>query len=455
MQFALSHQRQQLIYVSITLIVLALAILMVRWQTHGQNELADHINTHRLILDESGKIKQELAQIHTFLLLRGRDPAQVDRDYAQTNIFGTPFNLSVSLYTLRSRFETLLDLLEKSQLPIQVARKLRSQIGRFEAETPLLLATDGGVTDRVDLQFQGIVLSLEQLEALQNLDYRRLSDELDARIRRDNLVFVGFLLTLVLLSYLLIRLASNRIKSNQDRFTAELEDKNAELERFVYTVSHDLRSPLVSIKGFVGLLQKDIKKNDPQKVLEDADRISHAADDMGDLLEGLLELSRIGRVINPSVSGSLVGLVTRAAHSLQENIEQHGVTLVIDPNMPEFWGDELRLFEVFQNLLENAIKFMGDQKAPRIEITARRDNDLLICAVSDNGTGIEPEYHERIFNLFERLDHSIEGTGIGMSLVKRIVEAHGGTIEVESDGQGKGSTFILTLPLRPQDGAPT
>ncbi len=451
MQFDISHQQQQFIYVAITLIVLALTVLMVRWQTHGQNELADHINIHRLILDESGKIKQELGQIHTHLLLGSREPARDNQNYVQTNIFGTPFNLSVSLYTLRSRFETLLDLLDQSQLPIPVANKLRGQIDRFEAEAPSLLAPEIGVSDRVDLQFQGIVLSLEQLEALQNLDYRRHSEQLDARIRRDNLVFGGFLVTVILLSYLLIRLTSNRIKANQDQFTAELEDKNAELERFVYTVSHDLRSPLVSIKGFVGLMQKDIKRNDLQKVLEDGDRISQAADDMGNLLEGLLELSRIGRVINPSVSGSLVDLVTRAAHSLQEKIEQRGVTLKIDPNMPDFWGDELRLFEVFQNLLDNAIKFMGDQKAPRIEITARRNNDLLICAVSDNGTGIEPEYHERIFNLFERLDHGIEGTGIGMSLVKRIVEAHGGTIDVESDGQGKGSTFILTLPLRPED----
>lgn len=453
MRFELSHRQQQLIYVAITLGILALAVFMVRWQAHGQNQLADLIEHHRQVLDQSGLVKQELVQIHTHLRL-GQQSGNQDSGNNQNespNVFGTPFNLSVSRYTLRARFESLSRLLEKSNLPERIVSKLKSQIVAFDK--PISSSSAENPDSHADtlLQLQGIMLSIEQLEALQNLEYRKLTQALDARIQRDNRVFIGFLVTLVLISYLLVRWISNRVKENQDRFTAELEDKNAELERFVYTVSHDLRSPLVSIKGFVGLMQKDIDAGNVQKARADADRIDQAAGDMANLMEGLLELSRIGRVINPSVTGSLTELVTRAAQPLQDRISRDGVTLEIGKKMPEFWGDEVRLLEVFQNLIENAIKFMGDQPEPRIKINAWHDGDKLICVVSDNGIGIDPSYHERIFNLFERLDTNTEGSGIGMSLVKRIVDAHGGTIEVESGGAGKGTTFIITLPRNPAD----
>ncbi len=314
---------------------------------------------------------------------------------------------------------------------------------------PLFRSDSKDSTDRTYLSLKGIALTIEQAEGLQNLEYKQLTEMLDVMTRRDNSTLIGFLVTLVLLSYLLIRWASNRIKATQDSFTAELEDKNAELERFVYTVSHDLRTPLVSIKGFVGLLQKDVASNDTEKVLTDVKRINRAADVMAELLEGLLELSRIGRVINPPVSGSLTRLVRTAVEPLQDKIEQRGITLVIEEKMPVFWGDQLRLSEVFQNLVENAIKFMGDQPAPRIEVSARVDNNMLVCAVKDNGIGIDPEYQDRVFNLFERLNPEIDGTGIGMPLVKRIIEAHGGTIEIESGGAQTGCTIIFTLPVQP------
>lgn len=453
MRFELSHRQQQLIYLAITLVMLALAVFMVRWQAHGQNQLAELIEHHRQILGESGLIKQELVQIHTHLRLDAQSGIQRigdDQDPA-LNIFGTPFNLSVSRYTLQTRFERLKRLLENASLPEQIVRKFKSQIEEFSASVSTPRADQPDEYTSILLQMQGIMLSIDQLEALQNLEYRKLTEVLDARIQRDNRVFIGFLVTLVLLSYLLVRWISNRIRDDQDRFTAELEDKNAELERFVYTVSHDLRSPLVSIKGFVGLMHKDIAAGNLQKVCTDADRIDRAAGDMGDLLEGLLELSRIGRIINPSVAGSLTELVTRAAEPLQDRIAQGGITLVIGKRMPDYWGDEIRLIEVFQNLLENAIKFLGNQPEPRIEVNAWHAEDKLISVVRDNGIGIEPSYHERIFNLFERLDTNTEGSGIGMSLVKRIIDAHGGTIEVESIGAGKGTAFVITLPRNPAD----
>jgi signal transduction histidine kinase len=455
LQVTSSHQQQQFLYLAITIVILALAVSLVRWQEHGQKEIANQIDTHRLIIYESSKIKQELAQIYFQATYRtfASEPGVEDSLASQQNLYGTRFNLSVSLYTLQSQLDTLIRLLEKVGPQDRLIKKLKLQLRQFQDMEPLFRSDDKKNTDKTYLSLKGIALTIEQVEGLQNLEYKQLTEKLGVITRRDNRILIGFLVTLVLLSYLLIRWASNRIKTTQDRFTAELEDKNAELERFVYTVSHDLRTPLVSIKGFVGLLQKDIASNDIEKVLADVKRINQAADLMAELLEGLLELSRIGRVINPPMSGSLTRLVSKAVEPLQDKIEQRGITIVIKQNMPVFWGDQLRLSEVFQNLVENAVKFMGDQPAPRIEVSARVDNDMLVCAVKDNGIGIDPQYHDRVFNLFERLNPEIDGTGIGMPLAKRIIEAHGGTIEIESEGAQTGCTIIFTLPVQPDNEA--
>ncbi len=114
--------------------------------------------------------------------------------------------------------------------------------------------------------------------------------------------------------------------------------------------------------------------------------------------------------------------------------------------MPVVYGDRVRLLEVYQNLLENAVKFNGDQETLRVEVGMRLEGDEPLFYVSDNGRGIDPQHHEKVFGLFEQLGAGTEGTGIGLALAKRIVEAHGGRIWVESEGQGHGSTFCFTLP---------
>jgi signal transduction histidine kinase len=243
--------------------------------------------------------------------------------------------------------------------------------------------------------------------------------------------------------------AQEIVRRQQEVLTEELEAKNAELERFVYTVSHDLKSPLVTITGYIGMLQQAIESNDSDRITNDMQQISTAAESMAELLEGLLELSRIGRIVNPPEAGSLSYLVRNAVDSVREKLVSRGIELEIYDDMPQYWGDRLRLLEVFQNLLENAIKFMGDQPSPRIRISALEIGDDIVCRVEDNGIGIDPRYHDRIFNLFERLDTETDGTGIGLSLVQRIIEAHGGTVRVESAGAQQGCTIEFTLPKRP------
>ena len=226
----------------------------------------------------------------------------------------------------------------------------------------------------------------------------------------------------------------------------ELQNQNVELERFNYTVSHDLKAPLVTIKGFLGLLRKDIDAQQPEAIERDAAQISDAADKMAQLLEELLELSRVGRQMNVPEKLNLNQLVQEALERVAIQIENRDVEIRIAPDMPTVFGDSGRLLEVFQNLVDNSIKFMGAQEAPCIEIGAQRENGEVHCFVRDNGIGIASEYQDRVFDLFERLDTRVEGTGIGLALIKRIIEVHGGRIWVESEAEGQGATFWFTLP---------
>jgi len=226
----------------------------------------------------------------------------------------------------------------------------------------------------------------------------------------------------------------------------ELQQIIAELERFTYTVSHDLRSPLVTIKGFLGMLKDDLEKNRPEKVQSDIERIDGATKKMNELLSDLLELSRIGRVTNPPEEIDTLQLIKDAIESVDAHIRSANVTLKVQAAFPNIHGDPTRLREVFENLLDNATKYIGDQAHPIIEIGTLQVEGELIFFVKDNGMGIEPQYHDKVFGLFEKLNPTIEGTGIGLSLIKRIVETHGGRMWVESEGLGKGSTFCFTIP---------
>jgi PAS domain S-box-containing protein len=240
-----------------------------------------------------------------------------------------------------------------------------------------------------------------------------------------------------------------RLFTERTSLINELEKQNAELERFTYTVSHDLRSPLVTIRGFLGYLRQDASSNDLTRFDKDVGRIASAVDRMQALLNDLLELSRVGRIINPPENVALGTIVNETVNLLHAQLHARKVRLEIQPELPIVRGDYTRLIEIMQNLISNAIKFMGNQSDPQIEIgSAGLDKEgKAILFVRDNGIGIEPKYHERIFGLFNRLDPTVEGTGVGLTLVKRIIEVHGGKIWVESE-LGAGTTFYFTLPLR-------
>ncbi|MFI4875393.1 MAG: ATP-binding protein [Blastopirellula sp. JB062] len=225
----------------------------------------------------------------------------------------------------------------------------------------------------------------------------------------------------------------------------QVEHRNAELERFTYTVSHDLKSPLITIRGFVGALQEDLDREDKTAISEDMEFIASGCASMSSLLDDLLELSRIGRVVNPTESCQIESLIRDAVHFLDLQSDERGIDLQISGEPIQIEGDRVRLVEAFQNLLDNAAKF-ADPAKPVIRIHWAAYGGKLRMTFTDNGPGIPPEFFEKVFGLFEKLDPSTNGTGIGLAIVRRIIEHHHGQIALEASSDG--ARFVIELPLR-------
>ena len=241
-------------------------------------------------------------------------------------------------------------------------------------------------------------------------------------------------------------------EAERESLINELEAKNAELERFTYTVSHDLKSPLITIKGFLGYVREDVQTGNMERFETDLRRISTAAEKMQHLLGDLLELSRIGRLTNAPEYIPMNELIAEVLEILHGRISAGNIVVHVAENLPVVYGDHQRLFEVLQNLIDNAAKFMGTQPEPQITIGMQGESmGNPVFFVRDNGIGISPQFKDKVFGLFDKLNAQSEGTGIGLALVKRIIEFHGGHIWVESAIE-KGATFFFSLPTQPVAG---
>jgi signal transduction histidine kinase len=241
-----------------------------------------------------------------------------------------------------------------------------------------------------------------------------------------------------------VRKRSDRLA--RKRAEEELRKINEELENFVLVVSHDLRIPIISIQGFSARLLKNYHERLEQKYRMCLERIRANAHRMEVLISDLLALSRVGRVVSTFEDVPSFEIVKNVTSGLQDRLKAKGIELVVPDNLPTIYCDGDRIYQVFENLLVNAIKFMGDTKNPKIEIGYQHMRDFHVFYVRDNGIGIDPKYHQKIFEMFYRLRQieDDEGTGLGLAIVERIVNNHGGMVWVGSE-PGKGSRFYFTI----------
>lgn len=248
-----------------------------------------------------------------------------------------------------------------------------------------------------------------------------------------------------------IKIENIQLLNTSSRSSDHLKSTNEELENFVYTVSHDLKSPIVSIQGFSSILLNDFHaqlNDDSQHYLK---RIQANANQMEKLVTDLLELSRIGRVVSPFEEIAVKEVITQVLGELIYQIERRRIEINVPEKMPVVFCDKKRIAQVFSNLIENAIKYIGKENPePTIEIGWKDENDDYLFYIKDNGLGIPHEYHHQIFGLFRQFNQEEAedfSSGVGLAIVKRIIENHNGKIWFDSEPQ-KGSTFYFTIPKK-------
>ena len=224
-----------------------------------------------------------------------------------------------------------------------------------------------------------------------------------------------------------------------------LERSNLDLQQFAYVASHDLRTPLRAIGGFIELLHKKYAVHLGEDAVELTQRAIAGARRLDRLIEDLLSYSRLGSRGQRFESTDCRVVFDDAVRLLEAAVREAGAEVTADP-LPTVLADRAQLVQVFQNLIGNGIKYHGE-RSPKVHVSAARQDDAWVFSVSDNGIGIDPKHHERIFEIFRRLHtrHKYPGTGIGLAVCRRVVHGHGGTMWVNSE-PGAGSTFFFTIP---------
>jgi PAS domain S-box-containing protein len=240
--------------------------------------------------------------------------------------------------------------------------------------------------------------------------------------------------------------AQKKAEIERESLIAQLQDRTTEQERFIYTVSHDLKTPLVNISGFADLAELDFNSGDQVSANKDLDIIKQSALRMRRLLDELLEISRIGIKKNQEKVVNLNTLIEEGIFNLSGLIKEFHTTIEVESDLPDVRLDKQRFIQVIENLISNACRYSRSaNNGSIVKIGVVRNAEELICYVKDNGVGLEADYLEKVFGLFEKLDSNSDSTGVGLAIVKRIIENHGGRIWAESEGLGHGSTFFFTV----------
>ncbi len=436
------------------------------------NQAADHQETHLLQV-------QHLSRSLVELRAHARDLEAGERGYYLTGQerFLSPF-VQAQL--------TMGPLIRQSRASAQEQPEYRSRVDRVIrlVEIRLAEASQGVALKRHGLgsgtefahrliqsedTMDTIRVNIESLLAGLNRDEIRILDSRHTFSRwsffffsAGSLVMIGVIVWLynVLLRYLYerdvanenLKIANTHLEARIEERTRDLTNANEELQQFAYVASHDLQEPLRTITSFSQLLAVRYRG----KLDADADEfigyITGASRRMTDLINGLLALARLRKSGQPTAPVPFGSLVAQAEMSLQAAIRESGATLELGP-LPSLVVDSVQFAQVFQNLISNAIKYRRSE-VPFIRIEARQEAGSWVFSVEDNGRGFDPQFSERIFGLFQRLNNREEGTGMGLSIARKIVERHGGRMWAKSNS-GAGSTFFFSLPVSLEGGRAT
>jgi len=241
--------------------------------------------------------------------------------------------------------------------------------------------------------------------------------------------------------------AIRNAESDLTRLNVDLGNKNREMEQFVYSVSHDLKSPLVTFVGILGRLRGDLAVGRTDRIMDSLGRLDRTSIRMRTTIDELVDLSRIGRVVGESHVVDPARLVEEFAKDHAEHLSAEMITLTVAPDMPLIRADRGRLAQLFDNLLNNAMKFGCSGARREIQVGCdMSDVSAVRYFVRDFGPGIPIKYQEKVFGLFQRLSTTVEGTGVGLSIVQRIAQVHGGRVFVQSQ-EGHGATFWIEFPI--------
>jgi signal transduction histidine kinase len=255
---------------------------------------------------------------------------------------------------------------------------------------------------------------------------------------------VELLLLLGVLAYLVRRLVSKPFADLAQRME-DTAARNTDLDSFVYSVAHDLKAPLLTIRGFAGLLRDQCGPQVDAAGHHCIERLEANVGKMEVLIADLLAFARVGREAQAPEAVNLAELIDDLRVELRGLIDARGAKITVR-EVGTLWGVRSQIEHVFRNLVTNAIKYAREGEAPVVEIGMRRRGEGWECSVRDNGIGIDPAYHDKIFEIFQRLqDSEVEGTGVGLALVKKVVDRAGGRIWVASR-PGEGATFSFSWP---------
>lgn len=262
------------------------------------------------------------------------------------------------------------------------------------------------------------------------------------------ILFGGIIIDVMIFSlFSLLARANRQALHYADMANIELQSKNSELEQYVYTASHDLKSPLFSIQGFANLLREELDEGETENLGAYADCIITSTERMRINIEVLLELSRIGRSDEDYTPVSCQSLIEDTINDLNDQIEHAKARIQTHGEIPMINADVVRLRQVFENLIVNAIKYARKDTPLVLDIEFTNLGNRVRIDFNDNGPGVPEQYRERIFELFQRLETEIQGTGVGLSIVRRVVEIHGGKVWIEGNPQG-GARFCIELPVQ-------